>query len=246
MNIFESWIAKQPIAHRGLHNKTAPENTLSAFELAIAQNYAIELDVRLIDDGNVIVFHDDKLTRLTNIDGFASGLTLIDLEQIYIQGSEQRIPLFSQVLDLVAGRVPLLIEIKNDNKAGVLEQKVIDLLKAYKGEFAVQSFNPFSLEYFKIHAPSIIRGQLSCFYTGNTALSRLQRFALKRMLLNRKVSEPHFIAYDTDTLPNRFAKRYKRLPILAWTVRTEEELERIKPHCTNVIFENIEFSTGNL
>lgn len=240
MNIFDSWIAKQPIAHRGLHDKAAPENTLSAFSQAIEKGYAIELDVRIIDDGNVIVFHDDKLTRLADIDGYASGLKLEDLDQIYILKSEQKIPLLKQVLELVAGRVPLLIEIKNDKKAGVLEQNVIDILKEYNGDFAVQSFNPFSLEYIKKHAPSFIRGQLSCFYNGNKTLPGIQRFVLKRMMLNRKVSEPHFISYDTENLPNRFVKRYKRLPILAWTVRTNEELMRVKPHCTNIIFENIE------
>lgn len=240
MNIFESWIAKTPIAHRGLHDKSAPENTLLAFEQAVDQGYAIELDVRIIDDGNVIVFHDEKLTRLTNIDGYASGLKLEDLDQIYILKSEQKIPLFKQVLELVAGRVPILIEIKNDRKAGALEQSVIDSLKEYDGEFAVQSFNPFSLEYFKKHAPSFIRGQLSCFYTGNKTLSGIQRFVLKRMMLNRKISEPHFIAYETEALPNRFVNRYKHLPVLAWTVRTQEELERVRPHCTNIIFENIE------
>lgn len=237
MDIRKTWLCTMPIAHRGLHSAQVPENSLASFEQAIAHGYAIELDVRPIDDGTVIVFHDDKLTRMTNHDGYACNLTQADLEEIRLNGSDEKIPTFKEVLELVNGRVPILIEIKNtDTKVGQLEKSVLDLLSNYNGEFAIQSFNPYSVEFFKKNAPQIIRGQLSCFYTNAKSPSFFKRFLLKRLKLN-KVSSPDFIAYHHKDLPNKYVMR-THLPVLAWTVCSNSDMEKVLPYCDNIIFQN--------
>lgn len=236
-DIFKSWLVETPIAHRGLHDKTNPENSLGAFEKAVESGYAIELDVQLLSDDTAVVFHDDSLSRMTGNDGYIKFLTKEDLKVLKLSGTKEHIPTLEEVLKLVDGRTPLLIEIKNQFKVGKLEQKVIDLLKNYKGEFAVQSFNPYSLKYFKHHAPSILRGQLSGYFKGEK-LSFLKKFVLKRMAFNKSVSEPNFISYDASTLPNRFVRKFKTLPLLAWTVRSKEEYMKVIKHCDNIIFEN--------
>ncbi len=238
-DIFKSWLVETPIAHRGYHDKTAPENSLGAFAKAIEKGYAIELDVHLLADDTVVVFHDESLARMTSNDGYLKYLNKEDIKSLRLAGTKETIPTLAEVLALVDGKVPLLIEVKNKYKVGKLEQAVINLLKHYKGEFAIQSFNPYSLAYFKKHAPNFLRGQLSGYFKGEK-LAWLKKFMLKSMRLNKKVSEPHFISYEASTLPNRYTKKYKNLPLLAWAVKSKEEYMNIIKYCDNVIFENFE------
>ena len=239
MNLFNSWLVEQPIAHRGLHSKTTPENSLAAFEKAIDAGYAIELDVRPIADGTVIVFHDESLSRLTDNDGYVKFLNKDDLKLLSLKGSKEKIPTLEEALALINGRVPVLVEIKNEGKIGQFEKDVLEILKKYKGEFAVQSFNPYVLEFFYKQAPQIPRGQLAGFFKGSK-LSFFKKYALKRMLLNKKISHPDFIAYQAKHLPNRFVRKYKDLPLLAWPVASQSEYMRVVKYCDNVIFEYFE------
>jgi glycerophosphoryl diester phosphodiesterase len=239
MDIFKSWLVETPIAHRGLHDKNAPENSIPAFKNAIENGYAIELDVQMLSDGTVIVFHDNSLSRLTNNDGYIKFLTKADLDMLTLNGSKEKIPTFEEVLQFVDGKTPLLIEIKNQDKVGELENKVIELLKNYKGQFAIQSFNPFVLQYFYKHAPNIQRGQLASFFK-KEKLPFIQKFFLKRLALCKKVSHPDFISYDTRSLPNRYVKKFKDKPLLAWTVKNQSEYMRVVKYCDNVIFEDFE------
>ena len=232
----KKWLFLTPIAHRGLHDLQAPENTLAAFEKAKTANYPIELDVRGIDDETVIVFHDDKLCRLTGKDGYVGNLVKEQLKNHNILKTEQTIPTFEEVLELVNGQVPLLIEIKNTNKVGKFEKKIIEMLKNYEGDYAVQSFNPYSVEFFRRNAPHIQRGQLSSFFVGEKSLSFIKKYILKRMLFNR-MAKPDFISYDHSYLPNIYVSKTK-LPVLTWTVRSQKEYEEVKPYCDNIIFEN--------
>lgn len=238
MNIFESWIVTKPIAHRGLHDEQCPENSLAAFGKAIENNYAIEIDLRSLADGTIVVFHDETLGRMTGRDGYLANLKFEDIRDLKLGKSNEHIPTLEQVLKFVNGKTPLLIEIKNMGKVGDFEKNIFKLLQNYKGEFAIQSFNPYTLEWFKINAPQIRRGQLASFMKKNN-LPFWKKRSLKRMSLNKKVSEPNFIAYDCNDLPNRFVKKYKDLPLLAWCVRTDEEYNRVKKYCDNIIFENI-------
>lgn len=239
MDLFKSWLVETPIAHRGLHDGDAPENSLPAFQKAIDAGYPIELDVQMLSDGTVIVFHDESLSRLTGNDGYIKFLTRSDLDILRLGGTKEKIPTFEEVLKFINGRTPILIEVKNRGKVGELEKAVIDLLRNYNGEYAVQSFNPFSLGYFYDHAPEIPRGQLAGYLT-DEKMPFFQKYALRRMLLNKKVSHPNFISYEGKHLPNRFARKFKKLPLLAWTVHSQAEYLKVVKHCDNVIFENFE------
>lgn len=239
MDLFNSWLVQQPIAHRGLHSDSVPENSISAFAKAIESGYPIELDVQIIADGTIVVFHDDSLSRLTDNDGYLKFLNKEDLKYLSLKGSNEKIPTFEEVLKFVDGRVPLLIEIKNEGKVGKLEKGVLELLSDYKGEFAIQSFNPFVLEYFYKYAPEIPRGQLSSYFR-DMKLAFFKKFALKRMILNKRISHPDFISYEAKRLPNRFTKKYKQLPLLAWSITSQSEYLKVVKHCDNVIFENFE------
>lgn len=239
MDLFNTWLVKKFIAHRGIHNESAPENSIGAFQNAIDKNCPFELDVQLISDGTVVVFHDKKLQRLTGKDGYTKKLKKEDLKNYKLLGTNFSIPTLEEVLNLVNGKVPILIEIKNDGIVGSLENKILDILKNYKGEFAIQSFNPFVLQCFKNNAPEIIRGQLSSRFK-NESLNFLKKFFLRRMYFNKKISEPHFVAYEAKALPNRFAKKNKNIPLLAWTVKGQEEYKKVALYCDNIIYEDFE------
>lgn len=238
MDLFKSWLVEKYIAHRGLHDEQSPENSLSAFEKAIENGYVIELDVQQISDGTVIVFHDATLSRLTGHDGYVKYLIKDDLSSCYLGGTKETIPTFQEALNKICGRTPILIEIKNSGKPGKLESQVLEHLKNYCGQYAIMSFNPYVLKWFKDNAPNIIRGQLSSFFK-NENLNLLKRIVLKKMLLN-KVCEPNFIAYNALNLPNRFVRKYNTLPLLAWTIRSQEEYMKVVKHCDNIIFEGFQ------
>lgn len=238
MDIFKSWLVEKYVAHRGLHDEESPENSLSAFEKAIQKGYVIELDVQQIADGTVVVFHDSSLSRLTGQDGYLKNLIQEDLSACYLGGTKETIPTLQQALDLIDGRTPIIIEIKNTLKVGSLESATLDILKNYKGQFAIMSFNPYVLSWFKENAPEILRGQLSAFFKKDK-LSIIKKVVLKKMLLN-KVAQPNFIAYEAEHLPNRYVRKFNNLPLLAWTVRSQEEYMRVVKYCDNIIFENFE------
>jgi len=239
MDLFKTWLVETPIAHRGLHSKSVPENSLAAFSKAIEKGYAIEFDVHMLADGTLVAFYDESLARMTGNDGYVKYLNKSDLKSLNLKGTKETIPTVEEILKLVDGRVPLLIEIKNPYKVGKIEQALIDALKNYKGEYAVQSFNPYSLAYFKKHAPQILRGQLSGSFKGEK-LSFFKKLVLKKMKLNKKVSEPHFINYEASALPNAYVKKYKDLPLLAWVVRSKEEYLKVVKFCDNVVFEDFD------
>ncbi|TNE37428.1 MAG: glycerophosphodiester phosphodiesterase [Alphaproteobacteria bacterium] len=239
-----TWIKTRPIAHRGLHDvkKGIIENTPAAFEAAIAAGYPIELDLQLTSDHEAMVFHDDKLDRLTTSAGKLYRHSSTELRKLTISGSTATMPTFAEFLELVNGRVPILIELKNKTGvAGPLEQRTRDLLQTYKGEAAVQCFAPQSMGWFAENMPEIPRGQLSQPYPPdpNLNLNWIKRFVLRHMLLN-KISKPHFVAYRIDGLSNEAVGRAKRhgLPVLAWTVKTIGERRIAATHADNIIFEN--------
>lgn len=230
----DHWLLSRPIAHRGLHNDEIPENSFSAFERAIQSGFPIEMDVRIIDDGTLIVFHDDKLARMTGQDGYCSNLSKAGLDELRLGKTDEKIPTFEDFLAFVNGRTPLLIELKNENKVGDLESKVLQMLRAYTGEFAVQSFNPYSMGFFKENEPGIVRGQLSCVFSKKD-MGFWRRNFLSKLKLNH-VSCPDFISYAHADLPNKYVARTK-LPVLAWTVRSQSEADKVATAADNIIFE---------
>lgn len=235
-----SFLTENIIAHRGMHDikEGIPENSMIAFEKAIQNNYIIELDVHILKDGNVVVFHDDNLKRLTNMDVMIKDMNYNELKRLKLQNTEQRIPLLEEVLNLINGKVPVIIELKYDNKCGLLEEKVIKILKSYHGKYALKSFNPLAVNYIRKKAPEIVRGQLASDFKGKK-MNIFKRIFLSNMLFNI-ISRPDFISYDVKALPNkRLAKIRKNKIVLGWTIRDKETLKKAKKYCDNFICENI-------
>lgn len=231
------WLTERPIAHRGLHSETAPENSIRAFEAAVEAGYPIECDVRLSADGVPIVFHDDRLDRLTDGTGPLGDVDAAQLTEYTLLDGDERIPRLETLLDVVDGTVPILVELKNTNRPGALESAVTACLDSYEGKFAVQSFNPLVVAWFRRHRSAWPRGQLSGFSDRQNA-GLLRRTVMNRLLPN-VYTRPDFVSYAHENLPYPPVGRSRErgTPVLAWTVRTEAHLERVEPFVDNVIFE---------
>ena len=234
-----SWIKIKPIAHRGLHDERVPENSFGAFKEAIDRGYAIELDVHLSIDGELVVFHDDNFLRMTGFDGIIEATKSSKINQLYLGSSLEKVPMLGEVLELIGGKIPVLIEIKNKYKVGPLEGLVASLLEKYKGEYAVQSFNPYTLLWFRENFPAASCGQLSGGFK-DEKLEWYKKMILRNLLMNW-ASRPDFIAYDIDFLPFWVVTRLrnKGVPVLAWTVDDYVKLKKAKSYADNIIFEGI-------
>ncbi len=191
-------------AHRGLHSRdrSIPENSLSAFQQAAQEGYGIELDVRLSKDGEVVVFHDDTLDRVCGVHARVDELTWEELRTLRLYGTDEQIPLFSDVLRSIRGAEALIVEIKNGSRNRELCEKTKALLDGYRGNVCIESFNPLIVAWFRFHAPHLVRGQLA------TSLSDYTRdgqpvaagFVLHNTLLNF-LTRPQFIAYRIGRRP---------------------------------------------
>ncbi len=230
-------------AHRGLHDETRAENSLSAFEAACSAGWGIELDVRYSKDGQLIVFHDDTLERMCGDKRRPEELTVAELKTLPLGNTQDRIPTFDEALDLIDGRVPLLVEIKNGRRIRALTADVAARLRKYDGKYLIESFNPLCLFYLRFMARDVARGQLvaSREETEQTTGKALA-IALSGLLLNA-LSRPDFVAYNIAD-PRGYApavQRYLyRTPMAAWTVRDEAQLALAKKRGDMVIFENID------
>lgn len=235
-----SWIKETPIAHRGVHTKDIPENSLSAFENALKNNYAIELDVQFTKDKEVVVFHDENLKRMTNDTRNIEDVNYDELKNLRLDNTNEIIPTLEEVLELVDSKVAILIEIKDCKDYIELSEKTYEILKGYEGNYAIQSFNPFILEWYKNNASEVVRGQLSGTFTeGSESLNSFEKFALKNMLLNFK-SKPNYIGYDLEGIPKSKLEslRKKGVPIIVWTVKNKEDMEKAYKYSDNITFEN--------
>jgi len=236
------FLCKPPlIAHRGFfdNNNGIPENSIIAFKRAIDCNYSIEFDVHLLKDGNIIVFHDDNLNRMTGIDKSVKNCTYDEIKNLKLLDTNQTIPLLKDVLNLIDGKVTILIELKYDVKVGLLEEKLLKILREYNGKYAVQSFNPKSVYWFKKNAPNIIRGQLSCSFT-KTKMSKLKRYFMSNMIFNC-ITKPDFISYNYETIDKILPKIKNGMKLLVWTVRNKETYEKNVKYCNNLICEKFDF-----
>ena len=232
------------IAHRGMHNSqiNIPENSIPAFQKALENKYIIELDLHILKDKSIVVFHDNNLERMAGVNKNINDCNYNDIKDLKLQNTNNYIPLFQDVLKLVDGKVPLIIELKYecyfDMKTGELEEKTMELLKNYKGKYAIKSFNPFSIYYLRKHYPSVVRGQLaSGFKYDNMGI--VQKFILKKMLFNY-FSKPDFISYDINGLPNKYVSKFRENKlVMGWTIRSKNDLEFAKKYCDNFICENV-------
>ena len=198
----------------------------------------IELDVRLSSDGVPVVLHDDDLRRVCGVEGSVAATAVSTLRRLPLFGATATIPTLTETLEQVGGQVPLLIELKNDRQPGALEEAVAGLLAGYRGECAVQSFNPGSVRRFAERAPTVIRGQLVGGFGEPRDLSLIKRSILHAMLANAW-TRPDFVAVSLAALTPFYTTYVKRLSrcTLAWTVRTEAERAFCAGHGFNVIYE---------
>lgn len=230
------------IAHRGLHdiNEGVPENSLPAFKAACDKGLAIELDVRLTKDGRVVVIHDMSLYKSCGVDANVSDFTYNQLCAFNLENTNQKIPLLSQVLKLVNGKVPLLIEIKDGYGFGVLEKRTYKLLEKYKGEFAVQSFNPLSLLWFRLFAPDVKRGQLISKFKRKVTLQYFLRLVSASVIVWKLISKPDLIACDlrTVSLGTAFQAYDINADFITWTADSKELIETAAQFSKSVICEN--------
>ncbi|MBE7057428.1 MAG: glycerophosphodiester phosphodiesterase [Ruminococcaceae bacterium] len=212
-------------AHRGLHGGNIPENSLAAFEKAVAEEYGIELDVQLSKDGQVMVYHDYLLGRMTESDKKVCELTGEELQQLSLAGTDEKIPTFKEVLGFVDGRVPLLVELKGEDFNTSLCVKVANLLKAYKGPYCIESFNPLLIKTMKKYLPDAFYGQLYTNVCREKNKKSVINILLTAMVFNF-ISRPDFIAYnkvDRNRLPVKLAIGLHRAVKFVWTVKGDDE-----------------------
>lgn len=229
-------------AHRGLHSDTVPENSLEAFELACRAGHGIELDVQLSRDGEVMVFHDYTLVRMTGDDRMLCELDAAELRQLKLKGTEQRIPTFSEVLELIDGRVPILVELKGENFDTSLCPKVAELLNGYNGSFCIESFNPLLVKQMRELFPEVFCGLLYTNAVKEKKKSSVINIAVTLMALNF-LCKPNFIAFDEKYRKSFFVNvttKFYKTPKFVWTVKSQESLDTAHKLGECPIFEGIE------
>lgn len=217
-NIF--FLKENLIAHRGLHSKYISENTLASFVRAIDKNYTIEFDIHFLKDENIAVYHDFNLKRLTGKNEIIETQTLDRLNKLKID-KRYKIPVLEEVLNLVNGKVPLLIEAKDLNDNGKFLEKLVKILDNYSGQFAIQSMNPNVIDWFYKNKKDYIIGLI--LYNN-----------LNYKLFKKYLKKVDFISINKKDLPFKSKKL-----VLGWTIKTKKEFEKYKSLCDNMICENI-------
>ena len=212
------WLTAQAYAHRGLHDAAVPENSLAAFEAAIARGLGIECDIRVSADGRAMVFHDAETGRLTGHTGTTGAMSVSELTALTLGESAEHVPTLRDMLALVAGRVPLLLELKTDRRESVhkLCRAVRRDVEGYRGDLAVMSFDPRIGAWFALRVPNLPRGLVVTEENARTLSGAVKR------RLSVRAAKPHFLAYDIRDLPSRFAAAQAKrgLALLTWTVKS--------------------------
>lgn len=231
-----SWLTKRPVAHRGFHdlNDKRWENTLPAFEAAAQRGYAIECDVHLTSDGVPVIFHDHGLQRLTGTQGDIWQRTAAEMAALRIGGTGDHPPTLREMLDLVAGRVPLVVELKGipGHDEGLVE-RVCEMLRAYGGTAAIMSFDHWLIRQFPAHARDIPTGLTAC---GSLTHELEQHFSM----LGHGIS---FVSYGVFDLPNpfiTFVREKLDMPVISWTVREQADVTKTFAHVDQMTFEGFE------
>ena len=229
-------------AHRGLHDNAsdAPENSMAAFRKAVEAGLGMELDVQVTKDGVPVIFHDFKLNRICKAEGKITGCTYEELQTYRLCDSKERIPKLSELLEMVDGKAPLIVEIKAET-ANVSCCAVIDrMLRAYRGAYCIESFNPFVLWWFRRNHRDVVRGQLSSNFRREGEYWNILYFLMTHLLFNF-LTKPDFIAYNhkfSEEPGRRICRRLYRHPAAAWTVRSQQDLEALKGEYDVFIFDS--------
>lgn len=229
-------------AHRGLHDNRgdAPENSMRAFQRAVEGGFGIELDVQLSKDSIPVVFHDFTLRRICGAEGKVCDYNFEELQQFSLLGTDQKIPKFEDVLQLVDGKVPLIVELKiprTDVSACPIAQALLD---NYKGLYCIESFNPLGVRWYKKHRRDVIRGQLSDAFLREGEYRSPLHFLLENLLFNF-LTRPDFVAYNKKYprhLSCRLCRRLYHNTAAAWTIKNEEELKKARKNFDLFIFDS--------
>lgn len=230
-------------AHRGLHNKEQgiPENSLTAFRRAVDHGFGAELDIHLLKDGTLAVFHDSSLKRICGVEGKIEDLTAQDLKNYHLLGTEETIPLFTDVLALFEGKTPLIVELKVvDGNAAALADATMEILRCWNGTYCIESFHPAVVAHLKKHYPDVIRGQLSENFFKSKSIS-LVNTILMTFLLTTAFTRPDFIAYkhqDRTNISLRLMRKLYGVHEVGWTIREPAIMERLEKDAVTPIFEN--------
>ena len=232
-------------AHRGLHGNGVPDNSMQAFRLALEKGYGIELDVDRTRDGALVVHHDDSLKRLTGVDIRIARSTLKEVRACKLPNGEP-IPTYDEVLKTVAGRIPMVVEVKaEDGNHNLLSRAVYERMKRYNGPWCLESFDPLAVKWFRVNAPEVIRGQLAFDSAGKGKNFHdfMRNLGIASMLQNF-ASRPDFIAFSASSV------KWHSLPIhllrlmkpwfVAWTVRSQEDMDKLRSQWDLQIFEKFE------
>ena len=233
---------KKYFAHRGLHDNAgeAPENSMAAFRRAVEAGYCIELDVQMTKDGIPVIFHDGTLERMCGVKARIEDYTYEQLQQFKLADSEQSIPKLEDMLALVDGRVPLIVEIKSETKEVTFCAVIDRMMRAYQGEYCIESFNPLVLLWYRRYHNSVVRGQLASNFRIDGGHKSPLYFFMTHLLLNI-FTAPDFIAYNhqfEEEPGRRICKWLYRHPAVAWTIRSEAELKKMDGKFDVFIFEN--------
>ena len=234
------WLLETPIAHRGLHGPGAPELSRAALDRAFKAGVAIEIDVRNCLDRTVVV-HDEDTERVTGVRLVVADSTFADLQALAVLDSTEPLQSLDEVLTTIGGSVPLLIEVKHGIRAASIGPAVMASLEHYDGAWAVQSFDPRIVRWFRRNAPDAIRGQISGDLS-QEGLGLAKRLVLETMVWN-VITRPDFLVWDVDGLPSRvvsFWCKVLKCPVVAWTARTEHHLARARAAHAGVIFEDVQ------
>lgn len=229
-------------AHRGLfdNDTEAPENSLNAIRKAVENGYGIEFDVQLSKDQIPVVFHDPTLKRMCGIEGNVWEYTLDELRQFKLKDSEETIPTLEEVLEVVGGKVPLIIEYKLDVVSTKVCELANEILTNYEGVYCIESFHPWAVKWYKENRPDILRGQLSEDYSTNPGKYKGVHFWVMKHLLTNFLTRPDFIAYNHEhsyVFSRKVCSAMGALPV-AWTIRSQEAYENAKPQYKLFIFDS--------
>lgn len=247
-------LLKHRYAHRGLHNKpTVPENSMAAFRLAVEKGYGMEMDLHLTKDGKLAVIHDPSLKRTAGVDLIIEDLTLEEAQKYTLEESTEVIPDFQELLDMVAGDVPLIVELKagktadGTDTAPALCQAAVNALDAYTAKYSasspclwcIESFSPTAVKWFRENRPDVIRGQLAGDINHNgPVITPFQNFLVRQLLINF-VSKPDFVAYNYRDRFDGGVRRWKG-PLFYYTIKSYEDLVELENRGAAGIFEQFE------
>ena len=229
-------------AHRGLHDNhsDAPENSMKAFKKAVDAGYGIEMDIQLTKDKIPVVFHDETLNRMCGVKGKVWEFTFEELQKLTLAESEERIPKFEDVLALLGGKVPLIVEYKLDVPSTEVCEIADPMLQAYNGIYCIESFHPFAVKWYREHRPEVIRGQLSQDFSKQEKYKGKFIYWLLSNLLTNVLTRPDFIAYnhkDADMFSRKVCSLMGALPV-AYTIKSQEEYEKVKDQFELFIFDS--------